>query len=302
MPTDALVYPDLIITKANSVDEISPGDVIEFEITVQNIGGFQADGVKVVDLIDTEVYEFVSASNGGVHNAGDGTVTWNLGIVAPGDPVIRLTLQLEALFAFPDDELAENTVTVSSDLTRGQEITLENNTAMVIDAFLAAPDPAEIAGVFGDDEEDEEIELRPVLFYAPLFSGQAPAGANVQVQLIGADGSTLGQATTYSSASGAWLVSMPDIVADSQPVSAVVTTFAGGFTPVDPLTANNVFYSPGGDSPVTFQREFAFFEDRDDEARAQLMAQIAASENPLASSPRDYVNFNEVSGAGLSTQ
>jgi uncharacterized repeat protein (TIGR01451 family) len=84
-----------VVTKTDNINEVSPGDVVDYTITVANQGQFLADGVQVVDFADPRVFRFVSASDGGVYDPATGRVTWNLGTVLPGDPPRVLTLTLE---------------------------------------------------------------------------------------------------------------------------------------------------------------------------------------------------------------
>ena len=225
--TDQLLYPDLVVTKSNSVDEISPGDFVEFTITAQNIGDFVADGVQVVDLVDTNVFEFVSASNGGVFNASTGTVTWTLGTLEAGSAPVVLTLTLEAIFPENGAETTLNVVSISGDGTRGLEPDLTNNVDTELDIVNVLPDPSEIAAaldsIFDDEEEEEEEESEPVLI-SPIVTGIAPAGATVTVNLIGANGAVLQTTTTLAADDGTWFLSFSDIDADQQPVTAVVLT------------------------------------------------------------------------------
>lgn len=298
--TDRLIYPDLVITKANGVDEVSPGDIVDYAITVQNVGEFRADGVVVRDVIDTRVFRFVSATNGGVFDPATGVVTWRLGTVNPGDPPIVLGLTLEVLFPSSTDiDEAVNVVEVNGDGTRGRDANPDNNIASDSDILNAAPDPFEIERVLGDDEEEEEEEIEEPLYIAPIFTGKSATGSQVRITLIGPDGAPIDTGTTIASPDGNWTLMMKDVEGPA-PVSAIVTTSPPTVTSLGPLDRTNVFFSPGGNTPIDFHRRFDVFSAMDSGSDIVLRDQMAAMEDPLAVSSRRYINFNEVGGTAIS--
>ena len=63
---------------------------------------------------------------------------------------------------------------------------------------------------------------------------------------------------------------------------------------------NNVFYNPGGDSPIGFQRRYDVFSVSEGDSYSVLQAQISASEEPMALSSRRFINFNRVGATGIS--
>lgn len=297
--TDRLIYPNLVVTKTNFVDEISPGDILNYEITVSNAGEFQADGVRVVDLPDPSIYRFVSATDGGVYDAATGRITWDLGTVAPGDAAIVLSLTLEV--KFPTTSVignGVNVVTVVSDRTRGLDSNPFNNVAFDIDLFTALPDPSEIDDVLGNFDEDEEDEDEEILFVAPILTGTAAPGATVSVVLYGPGGGPIHLGSVQSSSDGSWLMSLPN-VAGRGPVSAIVTTSPPMLSGLGALDSTNVFLNPGGDSPIGFQRQYDIFNSEDASSAAVLTSKIAASEDPYAVGSRHYVNYGEVAGTSM---
>ncbi|MBY8977921.1 DUF11 domain-containing protein [Rhodobacteraceae bacterium NNCM2] len=297
--TDRLIYPDLVITKNNNVDEVNPGDLVEFTITADNIGEFKADGVQVVDQIDLNVYAFVSASDDGVFDASTGTVTWKLGTLNPGDPVRVLKLVLEAQFPANGEDSATNVAIIESDGTRGRDSDLTNNIDDETDVLNAVPDPFEIAQVLGEDEEEEEVEEEPLLYASPLFTGIGPAGATINLVLVAADGTILQSGTTIAATDGSWLISIPDVQGADQPVSAVVTTFPSPVATRDGLAGSDVFSNPGATSPIVFERSFDLFTRSELDSAELLQQQIRASEAPGAISSRRFVNFDSVAGTAI---
>ena len=86
--------PDLVVTKTNAVEAVGGKDVVAFTISASNVGERVAADVLIVDRVDMRVFEFVSASSGGVFDAASGTVTWRLGTLSPNDGVQNFTMVL----------------------------------------------------------------------------------------------------------------------------------------------------------------------------------------------------------------
>jgi hypothetical protein len=78
-----------------------------------------------------------------------------------------------------------------------------------------------------------------------------------------------------------------------------VTTASPVLTSLGALSANNVYYNPGGDSPIGFQRRYDVFSVSDGDSHTAFQAQIAASEEPLAPTLRRCINFNRVGASGV---
>jgi len=124
---------DLVVGKT-APPTADPGDRITDTLMVQNAGPSTATGVVLTDTLPTGV-TFVSASGGGVHDAGAGTngvVTWNLGdlAVAAGPQTRTVTLDIGAgtagvlqnvaavVSASTDPDLSDNRVTAPTDVQR----------------------------------------------------------------------------------------------------------------------------------------------------------------------------------------
>ncbi len=298
--TDGLIYPDLVITKMSEVEEVAPGDVIDYVITIRNIGDFRADGVQVRDYIDPRIFRFVSATHGGTFDPRTNIVTWNLGTVAPGQSAITLGLKLEVLFPSQAGlDQAVNVIEVDSDGSTGLDSDPSNNTATEIDILNALPDPTEIAWVLGDDEEEEEEEIEEFLYVSPIFTGTAAIGATVTVTLYGPDGLPLDTGSVVSGPDGNWILSMRDIEGPA-PLSAIVTTSPPTLTPLGALDHTNVYFNPGGNSPIDFHRDFDIYSAQDHGADIVLKDMMTVSEDPLAVSSRRYVNYHAITGTAIS--
>jgi uncharacterized repeat protein (TIGR01451 family) len=75
--------PRLHLEKTADSNPVAAGAVLTYTLRYENTGNAAATGVTVVDALPAGV-TFQGASAGGVHAAGDHTVTWDLGTVAPG--------------------------------------------------------------------------------------------------------------------------------------------------------------------------------------------------------------------------
>ena len=297
--TDRLIYPDLVVRKTDNLDEVAPGDIVTYQITVDNAGQFQADGVRVVDIADPRIFSFVSATEGGAYDPATGRIVWNLGTVMPGSPTRVLSVTLEVLFpSSAGIGNAVNVVEVEGDGTRGLDAHPANNIAVDVDALQAIPSPREIAEVLGRHRHEfHPIEEEPS-YVAPTITGTAAAGATVSVTLIGLDGQPVDAGSALVSASGQWSLTMRDF-SGSIPVSAIVTTYPSAVQNLGVLDSTNVFFSPGFGFQIPFERRFDIYSTDDTESDLALKAEIDASENPFALTSRRYVNFNEVAGTSL---
>jgi uncharacterized repeat protein (TIGR01451 family) len=132
--------PDYEITKTDALTDATTGDPISYTITVRNIGDQTGTNVVVDDLFPNSVLENVTADNGGVVDAGAGSIHWDLGTLAAGATVV-LTVDADVRAAVPagiDD--FTNSVTVGDDGTNGVDPNSSNNTDDDTDILHAAPD------------------------------------------------------------------------------------------------------------------------------------------------------------------
>ncbi len=79
----AAAVPVLTLTKAGAPDPVQAGGQIIYTIGYQNTGSASATGVVITDTLPANT-SFVSATGGGIYNAGTNTVTWSLGTLAAG--------------------------------------------------------------------------------------------------------------------------------------------------------------------------------------------------------------------------
>ena len=108
---DFMVSSSPIWVKAKTPDATSlvPGDFVNFDIDLINLGNESATQVSVVDNLPPGL-QVDSAGQSGVVDTAANTVTWTLGTVAPNAPV-TLTVRARVLAA---DTTLINTATVSS--------------------------------------------------------------------------------------------------------------------------------------------------------------------------------------------
>ncbi|UOM36227.1 hypothetical protein [Acuticoccus sp. I52.16.1] len=203
-----------------------------------------------------------------------------------------LTVSLPELPAPPSDAIANSFVVMTFD----PDDTGFTNTAS---AFPDPIDLLEIRRLLYDPEEPVEEDEEEMLTVAPIFSGRGPAGASIVVTLIGEHGAPVGTATTLVAENGTWTLSMPDVALPAQPLNAIVTVFPAPVRMVD-TTAEQVFYGPASDTPITFRHQVVTFDVSETESFDVLQAMIAATENPVPSvSSRGLVNFELVTGTQI---
>ena len=118
--SDSLVAaPDHRITKDDGLTGVVLGQVITYDIVVEHTGNQEATGVIVVDTFPTEILVNVSASNGGIVDVVNGTVTWDLGSTDPGDIInLSVTGEISEDIDLGVDQIT-NTVVVRDDRTNG---------------------------------------------------------------------------------------------------------------------------------------------------------------------------------------
>ena len=114
--------PTFVITKTDNQTTVAPGTQLTYQIVATNTSAVNAPTETVIDTLPGNV-TFVSADNGGVFNAGNGTVTWSNLAVNPGAPV-TLTLVVTVNANAPDGFVLDNDVTIrtasAEDLTTVQ--------------------------------------------------------------------------------------------------------------------------------------------------------------------------------------
>ena len=111
--SDFTVIPgdsDLTLAVSDSADPVVADSTLTYTLDVGNVGGSPADNTTLVDTLAPKVI-FQSASDGGTYDASTGTVTWNLGSIAPG-ATQSVTLSIQPIHPeFPMTNSASVTTT-----------------------------------------------------------------------------------------------------------------------------------------------------------------------------------------------
>src|SRR5205823_2044325 len=84
---------DVANTKSDSADPVTAGNNLTYTMTVTNNGPSVARNVQVTDPVPAGT-TYVSSDNGGLNNSG--TITWNLGDLAPGPTAVHMTVPVNA--------------------------------------------------------------------------------------------------------------------------------------------------------------------------------------------------------------
>lgn len=115
---------DLSITKADNTDPVHPGASLTYTIVVTNNGPSAANAVTVTDVLPTGLtFTSGTATGGGAITNNNGTLTGNLGVMAPGASV---TITVVAAVSGSATATLSNTATVTATET---DSNTANNTA-----------------------------------------------------------------------------------------------------------------------------------------------------------------------------
>ena len=140
--TLTVIIPDLVLGKSNSVTYVGDGDLIIYDINVENVGGADASGVVITDTVPTNT-TFDSANSTGSWSCADNapagtTCVYSVGALVSGaDTTVQFAVEV-------DDPLPNNTLTISNtavtgdDGTKGIDPTPSNNTDDEEDTVLAS--------------------------------------------------------------------------------------------------------------------------------------------------------------------
>lgn len=96
-PTMGAVSLSKTVEDENGDGLAAPGEALSYEITLTNAGGSDVTGFDVVDALDASTV-FVSADNGGVHDAG--VVTWN-DLTVPAGGTLTLNVEVRVIDPLP---------------------------------------------------------------------------------------------------------------------------------------------------------------------------------------------------------
>src|SRR5207244_4172651 len=78
-------------SKSDRSDQVTAGNNLTYTITVTNAGPSTARNVQITDPVPAGT-SYVSSDNGGSNVAG--TVTWNIGDLAPGSTTVHMTVNV----------------------------------------------------------------------------------------------------------------------------------------------------------------------------------------------------------------
>ncbi|MGE0862556.1 MAG: MBG domain-containing protein, partial [Vicinamibacterales bacterium] len=103
-----LTAPALTVTKSVSAATADPGGTLVYTINYNNTGNGAANGVVLSDVLPGRT-TFASLTGPGTHTVG--TVTWNVGTVAPGaSGSVSVTVALDAVFPAGTTTVANSAV------------------------------------------------------------------------------------------------------------------------------------------------------------------------------------------------
>jgi len=138
--TDVLdAFPDLIVTKTNSLTQVQPGQTTTYAITVLNQENQAATGVVITDTIPANT-AFVSADNGGIFSVNQ--VTWPTINLNPGQSVVyNVTVTVDNPIPSGVNDIT-NSANAVDDGTNGPDPSPLNNTGTDTDDLLAVPELA----------------------------------------------------------------------------------------------------------------------------------------------------------------
>ncbi|MCP3956472.1 MAG: DUF11 domain-containing protein, partial [bacterium] len=129
--------PDLAITKTDGLDDVVPGAIVRYSLTIENVGTQAATGMTVSDTLPPSI-TFFAASGDGIEN--DGVVDWPPVELAAGDNVVyEVTLRLDDPLP-PSLLVLNNAATVTDDGSGGADLDPSNNSATDMTTVIRLPD------------------------------------------------------------------------------------------------------------------------------------------------------------------
>jgi uncharacterized repeat protein (TIGR01451 family) len=134
---DVLVAaPDLVITKDDGLDLVTPGQLVMYTLTISNVGEQGATGVTVSDTLPEDTTLVGASHSGGLSG---GVYIWSSFDLGAGQVVTR-SLTVELSDTIPADvEAITNTASVADDGANGDDVTPEDNTTDDVDEVEAVP-------------------------------------------------------------------------------------------------------------------------------------------------------------------
>ena len=109
--------PPISLSKDDGVTTcVNPGDTITYTICYENTNDYEVHNVMLVDTLPDEE-SFVSASDGGIYDAVNHTVTWYIGTLPAGAPQKCVTLNVTVKPGTSPGTTIKNYCTIDGDET-----------------------------------------------------------------------------------------------------------------------------------------------------------------------------------------
>ena len=138
--TDTLVAaPDYQVTIDDGQVSVTPGQSLSYTINFTNAGNQNGTGVVVTNTFPITILDNVVASDGGIVDTLNGTITWNVGILNVGDSrSFTVTANVRNSIAAGVTQFAHETQ-ITDDLSNGADPTPTNNSSSDTDLLAASP-------------------------------------------------------------------------------------------------------------------------------------------------------------------
>lgn len=176
---NVLAFPDFQIDKQDAITSASTGDAVEYTITVENVGDQTGTTIVVEDFFPTDVLTNVTATDGGVIDMVNGTITWNLASLAAGASH-TFTVNADVVAALPPGIASfTNAAIVSDDGSNGDDPTPGDNVDEDTNVFdgSVAPDYE----VSKSDGLSAVTAGQPVTYTIVVRNGGDQGGTNIVV-------------------------------------------------------------------------------------------------------------------------
>ena len=235
---------DLAITKTGPATA-TPGTQLTYTIGVDNLGPSTATGVVVTDQLPPAV-SFVSAvADVGSFNVAGGVVTWNVGTLAPGDPVREIDITVavapdaagqlvntaSVTSATADPSTANNSATFTTTLTASAGLTITKTDSPDPVAAGAALSYTIVVGNGGPSTAQDAVltDTLPagVTFVSAVGGTGSVACALVQAGVVSCDLGDIDPGETVT-------IIITVAVSPSTPNGTVLTNTAEVASPTDP--------------------------------------------------------------------
>ncbi len=138
-----IIVPDLVLTKTDGVTYVSPGDVVVYDLNVENVGSADATGVVITETVPANTTFNLANSSATWVGCADGAAAGTTCVLTIGD--LNSGANTTRQFAVNiDNPLPANTATITNtavtgdDGTKGNDPTPPNNTDDHTDTVTAA--------------------------------------------------------------------------------------------------------------------------------------------------------------------